>query len=337
MDAMPVVRHFRQILIGALQLAPLPASSGIQHPWDFLAQADSPWQEVEDEFTADPREFSERHYFDRDTGILGQFRHQLFLLGLIAHFHKAALLVMSDHLSAAVNRLDPTSTDSVRLFQRAVRHEQEVFLRFNHRYWFNEITNQLHARDLYKLWITHLGNDALFSEVRQEVNDINQYLDSARAKKLARHRRATRRGGDLRLRRRIRDRIFGHECVCPRRRFSRDENGGVNRRVHFHDRAYALHAQHFEGAREFLGRAFQRTPDLATEIRCAARGMAQAIDIGGGSPMRLPRTPSPRELEAGVGIEPADDHLARAPRCLTARALTPVALASDTTEKQRWP
>ena len=124
-------------------------------------------------------------FIDRDTGILGQFRHQLFLLGLIAHFHKAALLVMSDHLSAAVNRLDPTSTDSVRLFQREVRHEQEVFLRFNHRYWFNEITNQLHARDLYKLWITHLGNDALFSEVRQEVNDINQYLDSARAKKLA--------------------------------------------------------------------------------------------------------------------------------------------------------
>ena len=41
MDAMPVVRHFRQILIGAMQLAPLPASSGIQHPWDFLAQADS--------------------------------------------------------------------------------------------------------------------------------------------------------------------------------------------------------------------------------------------------------------------------------------------------------
>jgi hypothetical protein len=64
MDAMPVVRHFRQILIGAMQLAPLPASSGIQHPWDFLAQADSPWQEVEDEFTADPHEFSERHYFE---------------------------------------------------------------------------------------------------------------------------------------------------------------------------------------------------------------------------------------------------------------------------------
>jgi hypothetical protein len=124
-------------------------------------------------------------FIDRDTGILGQFRHQLFLLGLIAHFHKAALRMMSDHLSAAVNRLDPTRIESVRLFQREVRHEQEVFLRFNHRYWFHEITNQLQARDLYQLWITHLGNDALFSEVRQEVNDINQYLDSARAKKLA--------------------------------------------------------------------------------------------------------------------------------------------------------
>ena len=455
MDSTPVVRHFRQILIGPLQLASLPTSSGMQHPWDFLAQADSPWREVEDEFTADPQEFSERHYFefvsflpfvqrflygeadaqhtsaiggkspirtfrhrklarvritlradaapvefqvahadlyffhdvdiailnieihadnlpletalqtldgfrraypthweksqksrhasrcparvefvshdggvlatsdfeqrdaylshvgqyrsprlashwqallmpltiahgvpdvhqrsyklieddripamtyfalddpgqlsrgdfvrmafgtrrgqsatlpygrrfledfetrycydrywdqaeneawtgarylctgamftvvgshqdaqfiDSETGILGQFRHQLFLLGLIAHFHKAALRMMSDHLSAAVNRLNPTRADSVRVFQREVRHEQEVFLRFNHRYWFHEITNQLQARDLYHLWTTHLGNTALFSEVRQEVNDINQYLDSARAKKLA--------------------------------------------------------------------------------------------------------------------------------------------------------
>ena len=57
MDTTPVVRHFRQILIGPFQLAPLPASSGIQHSWDFLAGADSPWREVEDEFTADPDEF----------------------------------------------------------------------------------------------------------------------------------------------------------------------------------------------------------------------------------------------------------------------------------------
>ena len=124
-------------------------------------------------------------FSNAETGLLGQFRHQFFLLGLIVHFHKAALLMLSDRLSLAVNHLDPGNPGSVRAFQREVRHDLEIFLRFNHRYWFHEISNQLQMRDLHRLWATHLGTDALYSEVHREVHDINQYLDSARAKKLA--------------------------------------------------------------------------------------------------------------------------------------------------------
>src|SRR4029079_16440591 len=40
------------------------------------------------------------------TGLLGQFRHQYFLLFLIAHFHKAALVSISDELAVAMNRLE---------------------------------------------------------------------------------------------------------------------------------------------------------------------------------------------------------------------------------------
>ena len=124
-------------------------------------------------------------FSNAETGLLGRFRHQFFLLGLIVHFHKAALLMMSDRLSLAVNRLDPANPESVRNFQREVRHDLEVFLRFSHRYWFHEVSNQLQMRDLYRLWTTHLGTEVLYNEVRQEVHDINQYLDSTRAKKLA--------------------------------------------------------------------------------------------------------------------------------------------------------
>jgi hypothetical protein len=45
-------------------------------------------------------------FVDPDNGMLGQFRHQYFLLCLIAHLHKAALLMLSDRLVVALNRLD---------------------------------------------------------------------------------------------------------------------------------------------------------------------------------------------------------------------------------------
>jgi hypothetical protein len=41
-----------------------------------------------------------------EDGLLGQFRHQFFLLALIPHFHKAALLMLSDRLVTALNHLE---------------------------------------------------------------------------------------------------------------------------------------------------------------------------------------------------------------------------------------
>jgi hypothetical protein len=54
----------------------------------------------------------------------------------------------------------------------------ETFLRFTHRYWFHEVSTQDQARGLFRMWATHLGTEQLFSEVREEVHDMNQYLDS---------------------------------------------------------------------------------------------------------------------------------------------------------------
>ena len=41
------------------------------------------------------------YYFDDCSGLLGQFRHQYKLLFLIAHFHRAALLSMSDEIEGS--------------------------------------------------------------------------------------------------------------------------------------------------------------------------------------------------------------------------------------------
>ena len=114
----------------------------------------------------------------RETGMLGQFRHQYFLLFLIAHFHKAALLSMSDELAVAMNRLEVGDTDSVRQFKRAIRAAMEIFLRFTHRYWFHEVSNQAIARSIYRRLTEQLGTDELYEEVRLEVEDMNEYLDT---------------------------------------------------------------------------------------------------------------------------------------------------------------
>ena len=119
------------------------------------------------------------------TGLLGQFRHQYFLLFLIAHFHKAALVSMSDELAVAMNRLTVGETESVKNFKRTIRQMMEVFLRFTHRYWFHEVSNQAIARSVYGRLSKFLGNEDLYQEVRNEVTDMNSYLDSDSARRQA--------------------------------------------------------------------------------------------------------------------------------------------------------
>ena len=54
-------------------------------------------------------EAKDRFFMNADGGFLGRFRHQHFLLFLVAHFQKAALHMFSDRLVAAVSRLDITT------------------------------------------------------------------------------------------------------------------------------------------------------------------------------------------------------------------------------------
>jgi len=118
------------------------------------------------------------YFTGTENGLLGQFRHQFFLLALIPHFHKAALLMLSDRLVTALNRLRIGQTESVKDFKRAIRQILEVFLRFTHRYWFYEISDQAQARALFGMTREHLGTERLYAEVREEIHDMSQYLDS---------------------------------------------------------------------------------------------------------------------------------------------------------------
>ena len=86
--------------------------------------------------------------------------------------------MMSDRLVDAMNHLDIDEPESVKRFKRKIRRLKEVFLSFTHRYWFHEISHQPIARELYARCGRELGSDGLYTEVRDEIEAMDDYLDS---------------------------------------------------------------------------------------------------------------------------------------------------------------
>jgi CorA-like Mg2+ transporter protein len=121
---------------------------------------------------------AEPFFVDCDAGLLGQFRHQYFQLFLIPHIHKATLLMLSDRMVDALNHLDISDAESVKRFKRTIRQLREIFLRFTHRYWFHEVSDQPQAKELYRMTSTFLGTDRLYEEIREELGDMSDYLES---------------------------------------------------------------------------------------------------------------------------------------------------------------
>ncbi len=113
-----------------------------------------------------------------EHGTFSRFRHQNFLVFLIAHFQRAALLMFSDRLAEAVGRLDIRNFEAVRAFRQDSRAALETFLRFTHRYWFSEISDQAETAELFEMCRRHLGVDRLYADIRQEAQDMNRYLES---------------------------------------------------------------------------------------------------------------------------------------------------------------
>jgi len=115
-------------------------------------------------------------YTDRQNGLLSHFRRHYFQMGLVAHFHRAALLLFSDRLSKAV------TSESLHENITAVL---EKLLRFTHCYWFREVSNQVQPRELFALWTRHLDTQALFEQVKQEAQDAHDFLEMQAQKRLA--------------------------------------------------------------------------------------------------------------------------------------------------------
>ena len=182
----------------ALALATRPARDGIvpfsrrflrrfetEHVYDRLYSGGLDAPEIDTRFLTSGEAFTivaagqSPSLIDNERGLLGQFRHQYFLLFLVAHFQKASLLMIGDQLMAALRLLDPNKPDTMLTFRDETLRVQETFLRFSQRYYFAEISGRAHVRDLFRIVRKHLHMDAAFEEVRGELSDLVQYLDSS--------------------------------------------------------------------------------------------------------------------------------------------------------------
>ncbi len=94
--------------------------------------------------------------------IAANFRHHYFRMGLIAHVHRAMLLMFRDHLAEATKKTGEEFRD------RIMKIQQDV-TRFRARFWFREVSTQLQGQEIFAWWSDRLGNQALFDQVTADI------------------------------------------------------------------------------------------------------------------------------------------------------------------------
>ena len=180
------------------------------------------------------------------------FRHQFFQIGMLVNFHKGALLNLSNRFSVSVERLRVGDYDSVRIFKQGVRDTLELFLRFNHRYWFHEISNQVLAADIYKRWSSQLGSERA---LRRGARGVARHQRVPRRRPhapLLGQRAAPHRGLGVRHGRHGRHRLPRHEPLQPGGPGPVGEARDLPRGVRADDRAHRLDGADLAPARDLM-------------------------------------------------------------------------------------
>ena len=117
-------------------------------------------------------------FMNSETGILSHFRHHYFLMGIIIHFHRAALLGLADSIADAVGKYNSDSGQSDHeIFHKKAHDILDRLLRFTNRYWFDDISNQSQGKELFHFWRKKVGTSILYEQVNREVRDLNEYLE----------------------------------------------------------------------------------------------------------------------------------------------------------------
>lgn len=122
-------------------------------------------------------------FMDAEKGALATFRQIYVRMGLVAHFQKTALLGAMARLSALSWR--DSKTDALRPYDEREHQIMSVyqhFIEFTHVFWFDEVSPQEQGVEMFAMWQRELRSKTLYVEVRQELQDLVEYVGAERAK-----------------------------------------------------------------------------------------------------------------------------------------------------------
>jgi hypothetical protein len=94
------------------------------------------------------------------TTLQTHFRRHYYRMFFIVQMQKAALLAFSGWMAE--------SSDDLAEYRKRILAVRECFIRFTHKAWFSNVSNQEQARDLFAFMQRHAGNPELYAEVREE-------------------------------------------------------------------------------------------------------------------------------------------------------------------------
>jgi hypothetical protein len=123
-----------------------------------------------------------------DNIIPSHFRRHYFRIGLIVHFHRAALLKFKDEIAEAiklVKKQTPAEEFGNREFRERITYLQMTFLKFRSRCWFTEVSNQLQGGEMFAWWSRLLGNPELFEEVDDASKRLYEGMSEYETKSLS--------------------------------------------------------------------------------------------------------------------------------------------------------
>jgi len=105
-------------------------------------------------------------------------RRHYFQLCLIAYFQKTALLTLSERLADAM-RFGKDAND------KAAHEIEDDILHFTHRYWFESLSAQIQAQEIFEILRRNLRLRELYAQVRQEVREADAFAASTEQRDLA--------------------------------------------------------------------------------------------------------------------------------------------------------
>ena len=192
--------------------------------------------------------------------------------------------MLSDRMVDALNKLVIQDAESVRRFKRTIRQLLEIFLRFTHRYWFHEVSDQPQAKELYRMTADFLGNDALYTEIHGEIWDMSAYLEAdtlrRQANTVVRLTVVTTFG----LIGTVVTGFLGMNLFSLADAVDAREGRVVRRRAGPGHGADLLHDRQVEAPVRFPRGALRRAHARARQVRVARRRVAQALEdaaVGG--------------------------------------------------------